>query len=87
MNLNLSETVLKSDKIHQLVFGWMDYCLFTGLLGVSLIIGVYFGFFSKQNSKAEYLFGGKTMDYFPVAVSILSRLVIGISICNIMCIH
>ena len=63
--------------INQLVFGWIDYCLFGGLLGVSLLIGVYFGFFSKQDSASEYLFGGKTINYVPIATSILARLVIG----------
>lgn len=58
-----------------LVFGWIDYTIFSGLLGISLIIGVYFGFFSQQNSVSEYLFGGKTMHYFPVAISIIARFV------------
>lgn len=61
--------------MNQLVFGWIDYLLFGSLLGMSLLIGVYFGFFSKQDSVNEYLFGGKTMGYIPVATSILARLV------------
>lgn len=59
--------------ITHLVFGWIDYTLFGGLLGISLLIGVYFGFFSKQDSTSEYLFGGKNMNYIPVAISILAR--------------
>lgn len=56
-----------------LVFGWSDCCLFASSLGASLLIGFYFGFYSKQNSVNEYLFGGKTMGYIPVATSVLAR--------------
>ena len=56
-----------------LTFNWLDYLVFCTLLGVSLVIGVYFGFFSKQDTTNEYLFGGKQMGYIPVAVSLLSR--------------
>lgn len=63
------------DETNQLVFGWIDYILFSGLLGVSLFIGIYFGFFSKQDSASEYLFGGKNMAYLPVAISIIARFV------------
>lgn len=73
MSKNVSGVNLNVEKVGRLVFGWLDYCLFTGLLGLSLLIGVYFGFFSKQNSTVEYLYGGKSMHYFPVAVSILAR--------------
>ena len=60
-------------SLEHLVFSWIDYSVFGGLLGVSLLIGVYFGFFSKQDSADEYLFGGKQMGYVPVATSILAR--------------
>ena len=62
-------------SIEKLVFGWIDYSVFGSLLGVSLLIGFYFGFCSKQDSANEYLFGGKTMNYVPVATSILARFV------------
>lgn len=62
-------------EILKLTFGWIDYTLFGALLGVSLLIGIYFGVCSKQDSANEYLYGGKSMAYFPVAVSILARLV------------
>ena len=57
----------------QLTFSVLDYTIFCILIGTSLIIGVYFGFFSKQDTTTEYLYGGKRMGYFPVAVSLLSR--------------
>lgn len=59
--------------IDRLVLGWIDYTLFSLLLIVSVLIGVYFGFFSKQDSTTEYLLGGKKMGYFPVAMSIIAR--------------
>ncbi|OXU24478.1 hypothetical protein TSAR_014030 [Trichomalopsis sarcophagae] len=69
--------------IAHLVFGWIDYTLFGGLLGMSLLIGVYFGFFSKQDSTSEYLFGGRTMNYIPVAISILASFLSGITFLGI----
>lgn len=63
-------------NLDRFVFGWLDYALFSLLLLVSVFIGVYFGFFSKQDSTTEYLLGGKRMGYFPVAMSIIARSVI-----------
>lgn len=57
----------------ELTFHWTDYVVFGILLVISLVIGVYFGFFSKQDTTNEYLYGGKKMGFFPVAVSLLSR--------------
>ncbi|XP_058797242.1 sodium-coupled monocarboxylate transporter 2-like isoform X3 [Phymastichus coffea] len=75
-----SSTVLTIiQEMPQLTFGWTDYTLFAGLLGMSLIIGFYFGFFSKQDSASEYLFGGKSMAYLPVAVSIIASYLSGIT--------
>ncbi|XP_058797241.1 sodium-coupled monocarboxylate transporter 2-like isoform X2 [Phymastichus coffea] len=71
-----SSTVLTIiQEMPQLTFGWTDYTLFAGLLGMSLIIGFYFGFFSKQDSASEYLFGGKsypTEVYYHGAMMIIS---------------
>lgn len=72
--LNMSSAINK--ETHQLTFGLIDYSLFGGLLGISLLIGLYFGLCSKQDSASEYLQGGKSMAYFPVAISILARYVI-----------
>lgn len=59
--------------MEQLTFGWIDYMVFTSLLGVSVIIGLYCAFFSKQDTVNEYLYAGKSMSYIPVAISALSR--------------
>lgn len=56
----------------KLTFSWTDYSLFGSLIGLSLIIGLYFGICGKQNNRNEYIFGGKTMGYFPVATSMLA---------------
>ncbi|KAF5286280.1 hypothetical protein FQR65_LT12720 [Abscondita terminalis] len=66
MNLNMEH-----DKLS--LFSWFDYTIFGGMLGISLAIGVYFGFFGKkQNSADEYLKGGKQMSPIPVAISLIA---------------
>ena len=53
-------------------FSLIDYGIFGGMLAISAIIGLYFGFFGKrkQNNPVEYLLGSKSMKVFPVAVSL-----------------
>lgn len=61
-------------KIEKLLFSWLDYTLFTLMLVLSALIGVYFGFFGKkQDNTAEYILGGKTMKIFPIAMSLVAR--------------
>lgn len=56
------------------LFSTIDYAIFTGMLLLSALIGVYFGFVSKikQNNTKEYLLGGKTMSKFPVSASLIA---------------
>lgn len=69
-----NETTLVGQGLRELTFGWTDYSLFTGLLGISVLIGIYFGCFSKkQDNTTEYLLGGKTMSCFPVSMSLIAR--------------
>jgi Na+/proline symporter len=58
-------------------FSWLDFLVFGVMLGLSALIGVYFGFFAKkkQNTTSEYLMGGKTMGIFPVSMSLIARYV------------
>ncbi|XP_014217853.1 sodium-coupled monocarboxylate transporter 2-like [Copidosoma floridanum] len=65
--------------MEELTFGWIDYTVFSSLLGISIIIGIYFGFFSKQDTVHEYIYAGKTMSYLPVAISGLSSFLSGIT--------
>lgn len=58
-------------------FSWLDYTFFLGLLSLSALIGIYYGFFSKhkQNNTDEYILGGRSMKILPVATSMIARLV------------
>lgn len=66
-------------------FSKLDYGLFCFMLGLSAIIGIYFGFISKkkQDNTAEYLLGGKTMSTFPVAASLIASHISGIALLSI----
>jgi len=66
-------TFSQTENLDRFMFRWLDYALFSLLLLVSVLIGVYFGFFSKQDNTMEYLLGGKRMGCFPVAMSIIAR--------------
>ncbi|EFN74893.1 Sodium-coupled monocarboxylate transporter 1 [Camponotus floridanus] len=73
----------QTENLNHFVFGWFDYVFFNLLLLVSILIGVYFGFFSKQDSTTEYLLGGKRMGFFPVAMSIIASHISGITLLGI----
>jgi Na+/proline symporter len=71
--MNLTEDAAEHNV--RLYFGWLDFIVFGLMLGFSALIGVYFGFCDKkQESRADYLFGGKAMRTLPVAVSLVARL-------------
>lgn len=57
----------------KLIFSWIDYSLFSIMLGLSIAIGLYFGFCGKQNTTQDYLHGGKQMKVLPVAMSLVAR--------------
>ncbi|KAF2901934.1 hypothetical protein ILUMI_04247, partial [Ignelater luminosus] len=63
-----------------MAFSWFDYTFFCGMLGLSVIIGIYFGFFDKQDTTEEYLLGGKSMKILPVAMSLVASHISGITI-------
>lgn len=72
----MNATLLSStfQELPKVLFSWFDYTLFAGMLGISVLIGIYFGFCgNKQNTKEEYLLGGKTMKAFPIAISLVAR--------------
>jgi len=54
-------------------FGLVDYIVFVFMLLVCALIGVYYGFCAGKVSEAEYLMGGRNMQTFPVAVSLIAR--------------
>lgn len=60
-------------------FSAINYAAFGCMLALSAFIGIYFGFISKkkQNNTVEYLLGGKTMNFFPIAASLISSHISG----------
>ncbi|XP_043505174.1 sodium-coupled monocarboxylate transporter 1-like [Polistes fuscatus] len=80
---NNTTSILIDNKLEHLTFGWTDYTLFVFLLGISMVIGVYFGFFKKQDSTTEYLLGGKTMSFFPISMSLIASHISGVSLLGV----
>lgn len=71
--LNLT-TVPTPQNVAAVTFGWCDYTIFIAMLGISALIGIYFGCFgSKQSTTNEYLLGGKSMKVLPIVISLVSR--------------
>ena len=57
-------------------FDWPEYLVFGAVLLASASIGVFYGCFgSKQKTNEEFLLGNRKMSAFPVALSLLCRLV------------
>ena len=53
-------------------FGWEEYFIFSLMLFVSLLIGVFF-WWKGQNNNAQYMMGGKDMGTFPMTMSLIAR--------------
>ncbi|ENN71947.1 hypothetical protein YQE_11381, partial [Dendroctonus ponderosae] len=64
-------------------FMWPDYVVFMGMLMICLIIGMYYAFFKKSTNSEDYLVGGRNMDTFPVAMSLIASYISGISLLGI----
>lgn len=60
-------------------FSAVNYAVFGSMLGLSALIGVYFGFISKkkQDNTVEYLLGGQRMNFFPIAASLIASHISG----------
>lgn len=56
----------------KLSFSNVDYVLFAAMMLLSLLIGLYYGFFAKrkQNTTVEYLLGSKNLKVLPTAISL-----------------
>lgn len=53
-----------------------EYWAFAVILGLSIIIGLYYGCVKgKQDTIKEYLLGGKHMSVFSIALSLIARYV------------
>lgn len=64
-------------------FGWIDYVTFIGMLGISLIVGLYFGIWKKSETAQDYLVASRSMGIIPIAMSLLASSVSGISLLGI----
>ncbi|XP_059468470.1 sodium-coupled monocarboxylate transporter 1-like [Neocloeon triangulifer] len=82
-NLEPSTTPGTAELPSQLaVFSLLDYSVFSTMLAMSALIGIYFAFFAKQkqNTTSEYLMGGKNMGIFPVSMSLIASYISGITL-------
>ncbi|XP_054091958.1 sodium-coupled monocarboxylate transporter 1 isoform X1 [Zeugodacus cucurbitae] len=67
-------------QFHGFSFGTVDYAVFVFMLSISLLIGVYFGFFGHvADNTEEYLLGGKRMKTIPIAISLVASQLSAIS--------
>lgn len=63
------------------LFGWADYLVLVLVLGVSLLVGLYYGCCgSRQSTDGEYLLGNKEMRMLPVAISLIAGYISGITL-------
>ncbi|XP_018328753.1 sodium-coupled monocarboxylate transporter 1-like [Agrilus planipennis] len=69
---------------NDLRFSWIDYSFFTILLSFSTLVGIYHGCFgNKQATTVDYLHAGKTMNFFPVAISQIASHLSGVTLLGI----
>ncbi|CAG9826323.1 unnamed protein product [Diabrotica balteata] len=64
-------------------FGMVDYIMFVIMLGICLVVGMYFGLFKKNQTSQDYLVGGRNMKVLPIAMSLIATWVSGISLLGI----
>lgn len=53
-------------------FGIIDYIMFAFMLGICLIVGLFFGLFKKNKNSQEYLVGSRNMPVIPIAMSLIA---------------
>ncbi|KAF5273208.1 hypothetical protein FQA39_LY07539 [Lamprigera yunnana] len=61
-------------------FSWLDYVIFAVISASGCAIGIFFGFYSKQSTAHDYLFGGKKVKWFPIAMSLVASAFSGLSL-------
>ncbi|KAF5303909.1 hypothetical protein FQA39_LY01694 [Lamprigera yunnana] len=63
------------------MFTPIDYIVFFAMLSISALIGIYFGYFGKQEqTSSEYLLGSKKMTIIPVTISLITSNVSGVTL-------
>lgn len=80
--------VLNETHLHHmdsLRFGVWDYTLFGLVMALSVLIGLYYGFFAKrkQDNTEQYMLGGKKMNVFAVSASLIASHVSGITLLGV----
>jgi len=53
-------------------FGWEEYLMFSLVLAISAVMGIFFWWKGQENS-AEFLLGGKKLGTVPVTLSLTAR--------------
>lgn len=85
---NESVETLRNSLKH---FGFADYSVFISMLLVCTVVGLYFGYKDyrkRKNAKKhrrgseaqDYLMGGRNMQIFPVAMSLVASCISGIAL-------
>lgn len=65
-------------------FDLVEYSVFAAMMGLSALIGVYFGFIKGgQDTVDGYLLGGKKMGLIPISISLTSSSISGVTILGI----
>ncbi|CAL4148168.1 unnamed protein product, partial [Meganyctiphanes norvegica] len=59
----------------QVGFSIVDYIVFGSVLLVSLVIGLYHGYFGGQKTNADFLLGGRSFTCAPVAFSLVASVI------------
>lgn len=69
---------LEDVALHLQRFSWPDYGLFSFMLFLCILIGLYFGFVKHHtdDTEAEYLVGNRSMHFFPISLSLIARFVV-----------
>nr|XP_022901390.1 sodium-coupled monocarboxylate transporter 2-like [Onthophagus taurus] len=76
----MENSTLTLQDILGIKFTWYDYSFFLLMLLASAIIGVYYGFYKKQQTAEDYLFGGKSLGIIPMALSLTANNISGIAL-------
>ncbi|XP_075224865.1 sodium-coupled monocarboxylate transporter 1-like isoform X2 [Lycorma delicatula] len=67
-----------------LMFNWIEYLVFSLMLGLSALVGVYYGCYKgNQDTVSEYMQGGKKMGVFPITMSLIASHISGITLLGV----
>ncbi|ODN03398.1 Sodium-coupled monocarboxylate transporter 2 [Orchesella cincta] len=77
---NVTEAPLDPGALSDL-FGWPEYLVFAGMLGISAGIGLFFGCTgNKQKTTSEFLMGNRSLGVFPIASSLIASFISAITL-------